>query len=749
MYHVGFNQAGANMKSIKFFSVFVVATLVLTMAGRVSSDNRSIYLPLVINTSTQTPPTSIQLILKDLAAGKLDTNTAAVYQVYSLFTNSPLPAQYRGAPDLMADIAPMNALWAVYDSLSVSQKAAIDPYLLRPDNPTSAAMALQQDSGGGSPSGGLSVSATRPVGPLWDYVDTATGVRIHYRLDIEGDHEKAVGVGEAIDGKIYTSFMQLMNRIWLDDTGCKGGSVVDDGGNGALDIYLMHDMTSEGTEISCHKTPTPGWVRLNANRDIGDETHSGMIQTATHEMFHTIQDSYTYLKGEDYLWMQEATAMWIEDYVYKNAQSEQGYAHLYLDTTRKPIYENPDNMRFYGAYLWPYYLTRIKSYSPNIIRTMFENAKSYKSIDLFFLKDGSGPPVTNFADFAVKNWNQAPFDNYQTIDKLSARVKVQYQDTISGVSEKKYYVLKPDDGSFQHLTAMYYDFIFTDNSARTVTFYNGINNKLTNKTGVMILDPNSTGYSYTSIPYDDFKEMNVQALIKINNTWTREDWTIESQKFYCRDQKAQRIQELVLIVTNSNWDEDLPNFAPADANPTLMVSPVGCWQWKGTFDVNDPTDPGVTNLLTGDVIFERNSYSWIGPDISYHVKSGNAHLHFSGTSSESNFTFAADGWVTLSETDGTNILDTYNLVTGGPHPKAYWGNGTSNQEVAGKESCYCGDDGEYLTYDTTFFIGTWFLTPDPINPPMKLQSRGNIIDGTYTTPNGIIYHWHLESQAEP
>jgi len=33
---------------------------------------------------------------------------------------------------------------------------------------------------------------------------------------------------------------------------------------------------------------------LNADRPIGDDTHIGMVQTASHEMFHTIQDSYAY-----------------------------------------------------------------------------------------------------------------------------------------------------------------------------------------------------------------------------------------------------------------------------------------------------------------------------------------------------------------------------------------------------------------------------------------------------------------------
>jgi hypothetical protein len=746
---------------LNILSVLVVGLLAITIVSQVSSDSGlALFLPLVMNASSQQPPTAttIQLIKQALAAGRLDANTAAIYEVYSILPNSPLPAEYVGVPDPQVDIAPFSALSTVYETLSSAQKAAVDPYLRRADNPSSAFFQFQQEqlvqqqAGGQSAGGVVASSATRPPDSIkWDDLLSTTGVRIHYRLDIDGDEAKAVDLAAAIDAKIYNALNTLMGRVWLDDTGCAGGGVEDDGGGGALDIYLMHGMTARGLEVSCHETPTPGWVILNADRPIGDDTHIGMVQTASHEMFHAIQDSYTYLE-DDYLWVQEATAKWVEDYVYHNAQSEQDYAHLYLDTTQNPLDDNPDGLRYYGEYLWPFYLYRVKGYNPNFIRTMFRDAKSYPSTDIFMIGGGSDTPNSLFPDFAVKNWNQAPFNNYQTVDSLTKRVAVQYQNVISGVVNKTPYELKNDTNAFAHLTATYYDFVFADDTARTVAFYNGLTYKLTEGTGVDILDPQSVGYKTDPLDYSQHEGMNVQALIKINNAWTREDWSSGSRNIYCRDRAAQRIQELVLIITNSNFKDSQANytFHASDLYPILLVSPTGCYQWKGTITRTDTSDPGVTDTLTGeDIIFEASD-SLISPDVLYTLKSGSLYLSINGASSDGVNRFNVNGGVTLTPTDGNNSLLTYNLVTGGPHPNAYYGVGTSNQSVKGTLGTCCLEDGSWEYYSADFYIGTWFKAPFVPIDQRPSQAQGNIIKGSFTEPNGYItYTWDFVAQIEP
>jgi hypothetical protein len=471
-------------------------------------------------------------------------------------------------------------------------------------------------------------------------------------------------------------------------------------------------------------------------------------------MFHTIQFSYTYkMDYSTYIWMMDPTAIWAEDYVYHNAQSEQEYAHLYLDTTKDPMDVNPDEMRYYGEYLWPFYLYRVKGYNPNFIRTMFEDAKNYPSTDIFMLSGGRDTPVSLFPDFAVKNFNLAPFDNYQKVDSLLARVKVQNRYVISGVVDKKPYPLTNDTNAFAHLTAWYYDFVFADDTARTVAFYNGLHYKLTRGPG-LVNPMDNTGVFYKTDPleYNQYEGMDVQALIKINDIWTLEDWSIDPQNVFCRDRAAQNIQELVLIITNSNFKDSQANYAfkPVGDFPALLVSPTACYQWKGTITRTDTHDPGVTNTLTGENIIFEASDSLIGPDVLYTLKSGRVYLSMNGATSDGMNTFAANGWVDLTPSDGSSSLVTYNMVTGGPHPNAYYGGGLSYQSVKGKRGICCNEDGTWENTVEDFHIGDWFYAPSPISNQLKSQVQGNILEGSYTDTSGYItYTWHFVAQKDP
>ena len=750
------------MTYLKIFLALVSSLLAVMIVGQAaSSSSATVYLPLVLKDSSPQPSTAttIQLIEQDLAAGKLDAMTAAIYEVYSLIPDSPLPLQYVGVPDPKVDIVPFQALASVYTSLSTAQKTEIDPYLRRPDDQTSAYFQFQQRQQAAAEStSGSMASSTRPPSTIqWDTLMSTTGVKIHYRMDIDGDEAKAVGLAAAIDAKIYNSLNNLMGRVWMDDTGCVGGGVEDDGGGSALDIYLLHGIGDDGIEISCHASPTPGWVIVNADRPLGNDTTIGMVQDATHEMFHAIQDSYYYFQSVgSYLWVQEATAMWSEDYVYPNAQSEHDYANLYLNkTTQNPLDDNKGTQRYYGEYLWPFYMYRVQNSDPSFVRTMFENAKYYPSKDIFMLNPTSDDPVTLFPDFAVKNWNQAPLNNYQKVDKLTQGVTADYKQTISGVAEKRGYALSGPDGQhFDRLSASYYDFVFTDSTARTVAFYNGVTSKLSERLGLINAnDAKSIFYQTDPLDFSQYKGMNVQALMKVNNTWTQEDWSDYGSKVLCRDRKAQNLQELVLIVTNSNFKSSQANysFKPVNRDTILEVSPNACYQWKGTFDVADTSDPGVTNTLTGNVTFEASDTLY-GPEVDFYMKSGSAYLTLNGTTYDGVYKYNVGGWADFSSSDPDSYLTTYNLVTGGPYPNAYYGNGSSNALVTGTMETCCNEDGSYeVNNAATFAIGRYFVALSPIwTDQLNSQAPGNVIAGSYTDPdNHITWQWHFTAQTEP
>ena len=186
-------------------------------------------------------------------------------------------------------------------------------------------------------------------------------------------------------------------------------------------------------------------------------------------------------------------------------------------------------------------------------------------------------------------------------------------------------------GGYDGLSAAYFDYVFDDGSARTVTFYNGISDTLSLKDGLIAFVDHGTFYNTQALEYSQFEGLNVQALIKIDDVWTLEDWSFDSSKVYCRERSAQNLQELVLIITNSNYKEsqDHYHFVPADKYPTLQVSPVGCYQWKGTFDVTYNNEDGVTHTITGHAVFEASDQLY-GPNVLFSLKSGDATLNISG-----------------------------------------------------------------------------------------------------------------------
>jgi hypothetical protein len=88
----------------------------------------------------------------------------------------------------------------------------------------------------------------------------------------------------------------------------------------------------------------------------------------------------------------------------------------------------------------------------------------------------------------------------------------------------------------------------------------------------------------SSAAFADFPDLKIQALIKINGSWTTEDWTKEPLKSFCRDKNDEDIQELVLLYSNADGTrpaEDIDLFQ----NPRLAFSNVGCFRWEGTSSV--------------------------------------------------------------------------------------------------------------------------------------------------------------------
>jgi hypothetical protein len=135
------------------------------------------------------------------------------------------------------------------------------------------------------------------------------------------------------------------------------------------------------------------------------------------------------------------------------------------------------------------------------------------------------------------------------------------------------------DEDLPHLAIRYYRFVFADPDTRTVAFTN---------------------------PFVGISGLNVHAFIQIGGKWSEEDWTPLKHVGFCRDVTAERVEQLVIVLSNANLgDASLPG------KPTLVRTNIGCYRWTGTAGGTlTQTDwlPGSSMVMTATTVtFERDT----------------------------------------------------------------------------------------------------------------------------------------------
>ncbi len=732
----------------------LLAAILLTSPAAAQASNR-IYVPMVrLGGEPAIPASSLDRIDQAEAAGTITHEQALAYSVYALFGDPRLPAHFAGAAS--EDSQVMAHLRAEWHTLSAGTQSALAPFLLPPPAP-----------GSWYSTGTVSAAGLAPQAGLWATLTAGSGVKVWYNLEQEGDAAKAAGLVTAIDAVIYPRLVELMGRAWLSDAGQS-----DDGGDGMLDVYLVRDehVTYRGlttTYDGCEESPA--WIVLTSDKPLGDATTPGMVHTAAHEMLHAVQYSYPLQDPcETYAWLQEATSKWFEHYTYPAAQSEHEYAPVYLSDTQNSLEAGPQS-RTYSAYLYPFFLTETLG-TGEPVRRMWENAASMDSLSAV---DQSG---ASFADhwkgFALANWNQGPESRYQTWDDLTAHPQQPGTDhDVSGVTQIWEYLLP---SHLEHLSIQYRRYRFTDQSARTVVFYNGLTHELAHDDGQAIPqgDDSVTYYSKGALPAEDVAALSVQALIKFegNPLWEVQDWTAKPFVAFCRDKRAERIEELVLILANSEHDPTDPNydFTARGVAPTLLISPVGCWRWQGWAEMWTATGvpgyvPRYDHVRVDNIVWEPVGWDWRGR--SYHVASATATectLHYAW------FFYPQDRMeqcVFDSTTCPTDVLlaslISYSGVTSGSLKGAYTARAYSTS-MHGQLVCLDMGSPDYPPYVGPYDCASqpWLYTDNSdgswgstVTPAPTLVG-GTLMQGSHVLDLGFetwVYTstWHFESVREP
>ena len=311
---------------------------------------------------------------------------------------------------------------------------------------------------------------------------------------------------------------------------------------------------------------------------------------------------------------------------------------------------------------------------------MFDYAELYDSFDsLDNAISASGGLKAVWPDFATAGWNdwQAGVgDDFYKWDKLTQGRKLWFDAgdadpsagayaksvkiELGGKKEKTFEFA--DTYSFgtgqtiEPLSANYLYLKFTDDAARIVTF----NNKP------------------VTLPTDR-SALTVRAIAKIDGKWQApESWTDVPTKIFCRDTKAERLEELVVIYSNSNPRRPressviyLSGITGHAANesflPTVDVSNVGCWRWQGTASLTTQGVDGEVTVASATATFAPDTVMGTLPDaglsLGYQVErvmTGLATFDISGSTGIPNCTIKGMA-STVDGLDGVSWIGTYGL----------------------------------------------------------------------------------------
>ncbi len=231
---------------------------------------------------------------------------------------------------------------------------------------------------------------------------------------------------------------------------------------------------------------------------------------------------------------------------------------------------------------------------------------------------------------------------------------------------------------------------------------------------------------------DAVKGIKVQALVKINGTWTQDDWTDKPYALFCRDLNAERLQELVIVVSNSRLDDSAGSFKPPGMAPVLWVSGIGCYQWKGSASYTVAAPSSTQANTVPDLVFTRVA-SQPPPSIDY-LPAGNVTVTMGGSCS---------GGGTVPVTGQPNMLTTYNfLPADSPAVQSYNGQGLETATVG--VTC----DG----HPGMTVVGPW-LAIYPGSPPafpfFTVSPDGKHMTGTFSPTPGLTWQWDLHAVQQP
>ncbi len=626
----------------------------------------------IFRTTGPTPdPSSETLIAAALAAGQISAEESLTYRLFALFGDARLPAALSGAPSELADHLLLREVSGALPTLSQATQELLMPFLLPPIYAESwyakqrKAVAIAAATGRKRPAD-VTINCFFAQPQLGAEKRTTAHFNVHNVFDstfLQGDDDKPTtetitDLVVSLVEEVYQSETDLFKRFPLADTqeNCNGG-------DGALDIYL-HPLAGRTKALTvaypgrCEKVPA--FIVINTSElflSLGIARGSQPLATKrkewksyiAHEFLHAIQFGMDRAAAcKDYQWLDEATATWVMDHVEPGANFEDGGTgvaspgfarrqgkflmnYLYNDhrvSIEKASPESNPGLNGYGDYLFFQYLARV--HQPETIKAILDATEGQASVEaMASALESRGGMKAIWPKFALTLWNDDVghvLDDWSRLDGYDVGLAAIYSPSApptlastmlktlevdqkgqprqafqllkNTLAPSGYYEIEPRSIHYEHLK-------FSDATVSSFYFFNPI----------------------AGLPNREF--IKVQVKKKIGGTWREiEDWTAEPFKQLCLDRKDERVEEILVVVSNSevNRGSELPLRYPKLVPMAASTSNVGCWKWQGSAStVVTGTVPGpsestsrgnvtfeVASVLPGRLVFETSEGSVSG-----------------------------------------------------------------------------------------------------------------------------------------
>lgn len=527
------------------------------------------FLPLV---NREKLPTSVTLIEQAQGRGEIDGETALIYRVFAAFADPRLPWRFRGDDSGVIDSDAVADATQTFDALSPLARETLVPFLIPPVYAGSWYDLRMNGARAGK-------QAAAPVNFI---DDRCQEVADDLLIPLESDHfvvwfppsdnqffARAQQISADLEGRIHPILTSLLRQP-LNDKGL-GCNPKDD----RLDVYLVYDPLPDHESTIALVSVYPGkGCKAAPTYMLSLQANPSEVSVMAHEFMHMIQYAYNPAAGCFDSWWMEATANWAIDYFEHidsapDAQMEHGYAISYLESEHYSLVDVGDDadIREYGAYLWPFYLSHYTgSYHPQLIADIFAatevagNGNLYKVIDDRI----AGGWEARWPEFAALNLNLAPKNLYEQWDQLRVRWRSRTKfglTTDMTQDDDLYYVWFLAGG---HMTAPYY---IGDLGIYSEEFVFGADVRL-----AAFANP------YVGMPF-----MRLQALIKRpGQNWEGPvDWSADKWTVVCQDDPAQKLERVILIYSNSNWQR-LTGSTAAPSALRVVTSDLPCAGWRGS-----------------------------------------------------------------------------------------------------------------------------------------------------------------------